>query len=152
MGTRSYFDVAENDYLFLKEDYERGRVGNIMCYSAQSICERYLKHIIDKNVTDVDTTVVLRTHSIKALRNFITSNLQDFKCDWHKVNQCDGYYFSTRYPGEDYFIVTSQDVTECWEAVEETRNSVMTYESNVLDDNRDIINADVLDELDAFDH
>lgn len=28
----TYFTVAENDYLFLKDDYERGKVGAILCY------------------------------------------------------------------------------------------------------------------------
>lgn len=52
----SYFDLAEEDYQFLLYDKKGGRVGNIMCSAAQNICERYLKHIIDTYVLDVDTT------------------------------------------------------------------------------------------------
>lgn len=57
--TISYFDLAENDYQFLLQDYRSGRVGNILCSSAQNICERYLKYVIDTECTTIDTTSVL---------------------------------------------------------------------------------------------
>ena len=122
--TISYFDLAENDYQFLLQDYRSGRVGNILCSSAQNICERYLKYVIDTECTAVDTTNVLHLHSLKALRNFMKINIPDFKCDWSKVMQADGYYFSTRYPGDDAFMVTKDDVNECWEAVEYVRKLI----------------------------
>ena len=98
----NYYDLAENDYEFLSYDYEHGRVGNILCSSAQNICERYLKY----------------------LRRFITKNIPDFECDWSKITPADGYYFTTRYPGDDAFLVDKQDVDDCWKAVEYTRDLV----------------------------
>ena len=123
----TYFDLAEEDYRFLQYDREAGRVGNLMCSAAQNICERYLKYVIDTYVTDTDTTRVLQTHSLKMLRRFLKNELPDFECDWKKVLQADGYYFSSRYPGEDAFLVEKEDVDECWEAVEETRTAVLEY-------------------------
>lgn len=67
----TYFDLAENDYQFLEYDRKAGRIGNIMCSAAQNICERYLKHIIDTYVYDIDTTSILQTHSLKSLRRFM---------------------------------------------------------------------------------
>lgn len=62
MGKRmNYFDYAENDYFFYRANYEEHRIGNAMCSSAQGICERYLKHLVDIYCTDEDTTSVLRT-------------------------------------------------------------------------------------------
>lgn len=43
----NYFDYAENDYFFYRANYEEHRIGNAMCSSAQGICERYLKHLIN---------------------------------------------------------------------------------------------------------
>lgn len=124
----NYFTMAENDYLFLKFDYEQGRVGNIMCSTAQSICERYLKHVIDLNNRDQeDITDVMKTHSIKRLQKFIQHNIPDFTCNWSVVLQANGYYFSARYPGEDSFIVDKDDVQEAWESVEETRAATLKY-------------------------
>lgn len=128
MGEKlNYFNLAENDYQFLLFDREAGRVGNIMCSSAQNICERYLKHLIDSFVRDSDTTRVLQTQSLRVLRKFIREALPEFEGNWNVILQADGYYFSTRYPGADAFFVDKEDVDECWEAVEETRESVMNY-------------------------
>lgn len=120
----NYHDLAENDYEFLSYDYEHGRVGNILCSSAQNICERYLKHVIDSECKDMDTSAALHSHSLKYLRRFITKNIPDFECDWSKIMPADGYYFTTRYPGDDAFLVGKQDVDDCWKAVEYTRELV----------------------------
>lgn len=120
----NYHDLAENDYEFLSYDYEHGRVGNILCSSAQNICERYLKHVIDSECKDMDTSAALHSHSLKYLRRFITKNIPDFECDWSKITPADGYYFTTRYPGDDAFLVDKQDVDDCWKAVEYTRELV----------------------------
>ena len=120
----NYYDLAENDYQFLLYDYEHGRVGNILCSSAQNICERYLKHLIDTECINIDTTTILHSHSLKVLRKFIKENIFDFECDWDKVMKADGYYFTTRYPGDDAFFVSKDDVDECWEAVKYVRELI----------------------------
>lgn len=123
----SYFDLAENDYQFLLKDKKEGRVGNIMCSAAQNICERYLKHMIDTYVLDCDTTRILQTYSLRFLRRFIQEQIPEFEGNWKMILQADGYCFSTRYPGDGAFIVGKEDVEECWEAVEETREAVRKY-------------------------
>lgn len=123
----SYFDYAENDYIFYRANYEEHRIGNAMCYSAQGICERYLKHLVDIYCTDEDTTSVLRTHSLRVLKKYISKKITDFTCDWNVVLGADGFYFSTRYPGDESFFVDEEDVEVCWKAVEEVRKSVIAY-------------------------
>ena len=53
--------------------------------------------------------------------------IPEFACKWKIILQADGYYFSTRYPGDTAFLVAKEDVDECWEAVEETRASVQAF-------------------------
>lgn len=98
-GRLTYFDMAENDYSYLRHDFESGRVGNLICYASQSICERYLKHAVSIGCREKDTTRVLRTHSLKTLVAFIEENIPDFTCEWNSILLADGYYFSARYPG-----------------------------------------------------
>lgn len=83
MGTSkiTYYSRAENDYQFIKGNYEDGRVSEVVCYVMQSICERYLKHIIDTCYTG-DVGNVMRTHTIRVLRDFIMECVPDFNCDW----------------------------------------------------------------------
>lgn len=145
----SYFDMAENDYCFLDDDFKRGRVGNVMCYASQCICERYLKYLIEKFYKgEEDTTVILHTHSIKMLRKFVCKKLPDFMCDWPKILPVDGYYFSDRYPGDDSFIVDAEDVQISWEAATELRESLLKYVANKQEEKSN----DIVAELQSFDN
>lgn len=125
--TLSYFDFAENDYLYLKETVNQGMVANAICSISQSVCERYLKHVIDINTFSFDVSKEMATHSIRVLAKFLKKNVLDFKCDWDVAIKVNGYYFEVRYPGDDSFIVDSDDVKTCWSSVEEIRNSVIKY-------------------------
>lgn len=148
----NYHDLAENDYEFLSYDYEHGRVGNILCSASQNICERYLKHVIDSECKDMDTSAALHSHSLKYLRRFITKNIPDFECDWSKIMPADGYYFTTRYPGDDAFLVGKQDVDDCWKAVEYTRELVnKRYPSTEATDTA-VVGAEATDDEVATDN
>lgn len=125
-GNITYYTRAENDYQFIKGDYEGGRVGEVMCYVMQSICERYLKYIVDTYCTE-DAGSVMRTHTIRILRDFIRENIPDFACNWNTALKADGYYFSARYPGDDAILVDKDDVDACWEAVNAVRDAVQNY-------------------------
>lgn len=147
----TYFSRAEDDYLFLKFAYENQRVDTAMSYIAQSICERYLKHILDVYCRDLDLSSILRTHSLRNLSKFFRRHLPDFTCDWHIVLQCDGYYFSARYPGDDAIEIDAEDIENCWQAVCETRKSVQNY--LLLKDDKHIetaISQNILDHLKDF--
>ena len=39
----SYFDFAENDYLFFRQAYDSNVRGSALAALGQNICERYLK-------------------------------------------------------------------------------------------------------------
>ena len=132
----TYFDYAEQDYLFLIDDYERGKVGNLMATSAQNTCERYFKHIIEIAVEpqnkeeSVYKAEILRTHSLTKLMAFIEAqNIYTFTtADRRLIKSTDGYCFSTRYPGDDSIMVTKEDVDDCMDALERCRS--ITIEMN----------------------
>ena len=128
-----YYDFAENDYKYLENSYNRGDVGNAMTYIAQNVCERYLKSVIEyagcANLCDQSE---MKTHSLRKLKKFITKNVPEFSCDWSKVLQADGFYFSARYPGEDSFYADKEDINECWEAVSEVKRAVDVFRSKSI--------------------
>ena len=72
-------------------------------------------------------TSILRTHNLKSLRKFIIENSIDLSIDWSKTLGVDGYYFSTRYPGEDAMMVGPIDIDDAWAAVKETRRATIDY-------------------------
>lgn len=122
----NYYVRAENDYLFLKMNYENNVVGDAMCYISQNTCERYLKHIIDIFYSD-DAAAVMRTHSLRVLAKFMQKEFPEFGVDWSTVLLAEGYYFSAMYPGDDAIIVDKEDVDNCWNAVIETRRAVQEF-------------------------
>lgn len=123
----NYYTFAEEDYLFLKANMEEKRIGNAMTSIAQNVCERYLEHIISVFCIETDSTAVLKTHSLRKILRFMEENLPDFKINKNKVILSDGYYFSSRYPGDESFFANEEDVAVCWEAVMETKQAVDRY-------------------------
>ena len=44
----TYYEVTENDFQYLQTTRNLNLVSNVICSSAYSIYERYLKYVIDK--------------------------------------------------------------------------------------------------------
>ena len=126
----TFFDFAENDFQFFQDAYEHGIKGSPMTAMGQNICERYLKHIINEYAhpespeEENDKTKILKTHSISRLVNYIKHEMnleipRNVEIDARSV---DGFYFSTRYPGEDCFVPTEDDIDIAYEATKTVRS------------------------------
>lgn len=133
---KTYYDFADNDYNFFLAAYKQGLVGNAMGAMAQEICEKYLKHIIDKyiipdNLPDNSKkTEILRTHNLSKLSKYISLHIPDLKLDRHALNLVNGLYFTTRYPGDESIIVEKEDIEEYVEAVKACKKAVDDFMEN----------------------
>ena len=122
---RTYKDFADNSYAYFMFAYDNGQIFHEMGAMAQSICERYLKHLIaeyaePENDRERDSKErVLRSHNLRVLSNFLrhTMELPMPKTLVTALNSVNGFYFSTRYPGEDSTTLTQEDLDECAEAI-----------------------------------
>jgi hypothetical protein len=123
LNPQSYYDFADEVYTELKFLVDNERTGNSLCILANSICERYLKHIIDVYFDADDEKAyarkqqILKTHSLRGLCAFINFNGLIAGLDNNKICQADGYHRSARYPGDDSLFVSKEDVHAAWEAV-----------------------------------
>lgn len=130
---KTYFDFAEDDFKYFKACYEAGFVANAMGAIAQGMCEKYLKHIIETYVkpdsyeANNERDNILRTHSLMKLQRYLGNNLPDFRIDRTKLRMVDGFYFTTRYPGEESIEITKEDIEDCKSAIEECRQQVCSY-------------------------
>lgn len=141
---KTYFDFAENDYNYLQASIRSGIIANHMGAMAQEICEKYMKHIIDKycnepldktvpeNVFNAEKKDVLRAHNLNKLLNFIKDNSKFQYPDEteNAMMQINGYYFSTRYPGEDSFTLKEQDVKRAYVAASLCKRDTEEIEKN----------------------
>ena len=133
----SYKDFADDDYDFYIEALEKGHVPNSIGATSQNICERYLKHILDKYFIPKSDEEInaknecLRTHNLKKLLNQ-TAEFTDIDDETAaKIKAADGYYFSTRYPGEDAMIMTQRDIDACIAAIKAAKSFVERYEAEM---------------------
>lgn len=130
VNQNNYFAFAENDYEFFKENYEAGKKRPALAAMGQSICERYLKHIINEYAIPEDETEhikkesTLHTHSLNKLIKYLKDDMEIDISDEEKsaMQTIDGFYFTTRYPGDDSFIADESDVDSAWIAVEAARD------------------------------
>lgn len=128
----TYADFAENDYLFFKAAYDDGLKGSPMAALGQSICECYLKHIISEyaiptSVTDQSLkAAVLCTHNLRRLTQYIEDemNIEIPSETESLIERINGFYFTTRYPGDESFIPTERDIDKTYSAVEASRKFV----------------------------
>lgn len=132
----TYADFAENDYNFFRQAYDNGNKGAALASLGQSICERYLKHLIseyaqpENELEFSEKESILRTHSLRRLMRYISENM---KLDIpeqaeNSMERIDGFYFTTRYPGDDSFIPNEKDIDRAEEAVRICRNYVKETE------------------------
>ena len=129
----SYLAFADNDYLFFRKAYDTGNKGSALAALGQSICERYLKHIISEfaqpeNQNEMqDKETILRTHSLRRLMRYIQEDM-DLEIPEKAelaMDRIDGFYFTTRYPGSESFLPSERDIDKANTAVEEARKFTM---------------------------
>lgn len=130
---KNYFTYADNEYKYFMKDYKDGRVADYMAAMGQSICARFLKHIVEQKFIPTSESEVsekqniLHTHSLNKLLKCVEKNTDvTFTAnEKFKINAINGYYFSTRYPGDDSIDVDKTDLDFCVEAMQICRDKAI---------------------------
>jgi len=131
MELKTYYDFAVDDYRFLSELKKSGITANSIGAIAQNTCERFLKHLINEYVPVTEEnrqqiTDILTTHNLNRLVFFwnrfseygIPGKVSDL------LKKINGFYFSTKYPGDDCQTLTMENIAICHEAVETCKQAV----------------------------
>ena len=131
MELKTYYDFALDDYKFLCELRKTGIQANSIGAIAQNTCERFLKHLINEFVPVTEEnrnyiTDILTTHNLNRLVYFWNQFSEnkipdDVSIQLKKIN---GFYFSTKYPGDDSQTLTEENLATCYEAVELCKQAV----------------------------
>ena len=131
MELKTYYDFALDDYRFLSELKKSGITANSIGAIAQNTCERFLKHLINEYIPVTEEnrqqiTDILTTHNLNRLVFFwnrfseygIPGKVSDL------LKKINGFYFSTKYPGDDCQTLTMENIASCHEAVEACKQVV----------------------------
>ena len=138
MTNYTYYDFAEDDYLFIKhsiDNKDSASPHNSLCSIAQKTVERYLKHLIDTKVDDnnlnqqeiIDKQKALHAYNLRIICNFLQQHLPDFQANYTYIMAIDGYYYDTAYPGSNAFFVTDNNINECWNILQYVKTEVDNY-------------------------
>ena len=131
MELKTYYDFAENDYRFIKEVHSKGIMANSLGAMCQNTCERYIKHLINtyikinsKNQDEI--TSILSTHNLRRLLSYWNEHSK-YPFDEETIDlleNINGYYYSTKYPGDDCQTLDEVDVMECVKAIDACKENV----------------------------
>jgi hypothetical protein len=132
---KTYFDFAEDDYRFLQRAREQGIIANSMGEKAKSVCERYMKSIIDKYsapraVEDIVCKInALNSRDLVELMTYLNTKMS--LCFSNKT-QADLLYINrmsdTLYPGEESIVLNPAGIDKCFMVMSECRNEIMRFE------------------------
>lgn len=116
----TYRAIAAEEYSFWLKDIENGNRYPSLTAKAQEIAEKFLKDVLDNYALPNETNDVpeirnaLRSHNLLQIVDCIvksglpvTNDLQ-----W-AVLAINGFYFTTRYPGPDYFRPNESHYLRC---------------------------------------
>lgn len=135
MALENYFDFAENDYNYFVNSANHGLVANMMAAMAQNICEKYMKHLINEFyepqtlADEKDLEKILHTHNLNGLIKFLRNNLEvSFSKEAKtQMNVINGFYYNTRYPGDESFEVDKEDIEDCMKAITLCRKEIVEF-------------------------
>lgn len=131
MELKTYYDFANDDYKFIKATLEAGITANSLGALAQNTCERFIKHLINtyiqvNNKNQTEITEVLSTHNLNRLVSYWNSKSSNpIDSDTASaLKEVNGFYFSTKYPGDDSQTLTENDFKTCMNAVDKCKKYV----------------------------
>ena len=143
MGSMTWLDYTENDYKYFMYSYESGYVANNMAVNSQDAVGKYLKHLMDQydhNEQRLDLrTRTLRTHNLSQLLNYLSNEMSiqiplRIKRD---INALNNYYFNARYPGDNSFFVSKDDIEICKEGLDACRELVLSIDKKMKAKNKE---------------
>ncbi len=131
MELRTYYDFANDDYKFIKATLEAGITANSLGAMTQNTCERFIKHLINQyipvtNKNRFELTEILSTHNLNRLVNYWNSK-STMPIDSETASalkEVNGFYFSTKYPGDDSLTLNEEDYKICINAIEKCKQCV----------------------------
>lgn len=131
MELKTYYDFALDDYCFLMELKNNGILANSIGAITQNTCERFLKHLINEYICVNENNRDLITEIM------VTHNLNRLVCFWNSfskekipasvansLKKINGYYISTKYPGDDCQTLSKENIKTCFGVVEACKQAV----------------------------
>lgn len=124
----SYLDIANNDYNFLMNDVRRTDKNTSNCTMlAQQVCEKLLKSVLYIYMKEDE---LLRTHNLKSIYDEVKNHITLSKESILYLPILTSYYYNSKYPGEDFMLVSTVDVDMSFKVTDELHKVVNEWHRN----------------------
>ena len=118
--------------------YNSGSTYDFMAGMAQSICEKYLKQIIDDYCQpstvqeQYEKEMILHTRNLRSLFKLLEKYEIDIDQEAKKtIMNVDGYYYSTRYPSPDAITISENDLKECLNSINVCKETIESIKEDM---------------------
>lgn len=112
MNKYNYLYVARNNYRHLEYLIEGKELAlfNVIAVTSQQVAECYLKHLADVFATNSDDVKsVLLTHNLVRIDRLLKNEGIDLGLDRNYLGTLKDFYFTARYPGDEFIVVTEEE-------------------------------------------
>lgn len=109
-----YYDIAYNNLLFLMTNSNSNFYNHIAIFCQQT-AETMLKSVLDEISDSRDNNInrLMRSSDLRVLYNQIHKVIPEFVLDRSDLAMLTDYYYSARYPGDNFVTVTKEESDEC---------------------------------------
>ena len=109
-----YYDIAYNNLLFLMLNSNSNFYNHIAIFCQQT-AETMLKSVLDEisDARDSNINRLMHSSDLRVLYNQIHKVVPEFVLDSSDLAMLTDYYYSARYPGDNFVTVTKEESDEC---------------------------------------
>jgi HEPN domain-containing protein len=120
--------MAHNDYMtaMLNYDLKSEYVYDNILVNCHQFVEKLLKHIINSKTGQIN-----KTHNLKSLSRDVMTHYPKAKKIWRCCSTLNDYYFSKRYPGENYYETDKEQVEEAIECIKNIKELLYPVVENM---------------------
>lgn len=126
MKSYNYYKIALNDFKYLEhnigiEDEDFYNRNAILC---EQVVEKLLKHIVERACFKEDYSVLLKGHNLVKLYKAIVEEGIALEISINGLRTLKDYYFDANYPGDNFVLVTQEELKEAYELTQEVLEKV----------------------------
>lgn len=125
-GLNSYYTLAADDLLYADTLFsamkDLSKFNGVASLCSQS-AEKFMKAFIESECKDSEVSL-LKSHNLKRLLKEIKRIYPSCSLSEKEYKWLGDFYFETRYPGDDFTVVTLEEAKDCIRLVKELKTWV----------------------------
>lgn len=121
MIRNNYLSIAQNDLDYLESVLSTGSTFyNQLAVQCQQVAEKYLKGYLDTLYQEQDAIGLLKNHNLKRIGEKLNGLYPFLELDTAGLAYLTDFYYGSRYPGDDFSVVTKEEFDQCLEIMYDT--------------------------------